>query len=89
MMGRWRPLLKRWTRGWLFGIALSISSMLQLSSVPRAQEPRPSPASHQATSQLETTPPNPGRHELTAADLGAFLDGLVPMHFSVRISPEP
>ena len=78
-IGRWRPLFKCRARRCLFGIALAISPMLQLSSAPRAQEPRPTPAAPQATSLPETTTPNTGRHELTAADLGAFLDGLVPM----------
>ena len=43
-VGRWRRLFKCRARRCLFEIALAISTMLQLSSVPRAQEPRPTPA---------------------------------------------
>jgi CubicO group peptidase (beta-lactamase class C family) len=61
------------------GIILVFSAALLLSSAPRAQEARPSSAAPQAASQPKTAAPNPGRQELTAVDLGAFLDGLIPM----------
>jgi CubicO group peptidase (beta-lactamase class C family) len=63
----------------LIGIALASSAALLLSSAPRAQEARPSSAAPQAASQPKTAAPDPSRQELTAVDLGAFLDGLVPM----------
>ena len=63
----------------LFGFALAISAMLLLSPGLRAQGPGRSPAAPQAASQPKTAAQAPGSHELTADDLGAFLDGLVPM----------
>jgi CubicO group peptidase (beta-lactamase class C family) len=72
-------MFKRTAMSCLFGIALAFSATLQLGSPPRAQEPRPSSAAPQAASQPKTGAPNPGCPQLTNADLGAFLDGLVPM----------
>jgi CubicO group peptidase (beta-lactamase class C family) len=60
-------------------IALLFSAALPLNFAPRAQEAAPRSAAPQATPQPKTAAPNPLHQELTAADLGAFLDGLVPM----------
>jgi len=63
----------------LFRIALALSATVRLSPAPTAQGSSPSPAVPQVTSQPTTAAPNRGGHELTADDVGAFLDGLVPM----------
>jgi len=72
-------MFKRTAMSSLFGIALAFSATLHLSSAPRAQEAGPSSAAPQAASHPKTTAQAPGSQELTADDLGAFLDGLVPM----------
>jgi CubicO group peptidase (beta-lactamase class C family) len=64
---------------YLLGIAGAISALLQPNSAPGAQRPKPSPVTPQATLQPKTAATIPGAHELTATDLSAFLDGLVPM----------
>jgi CubicO group peptidase (beta-lactamase class C family) len=70
---------KRRATSSLSGITLAFSAALLLSPVPRAQEAKPSSAAPRATSQPNPAAASPGRQELTAIDLGAFLDGLVPM----------
>jgi CubicO group peptidase (beta-lactamase class C family) len=69
---------KRTTKSYLFGIALALSIALLLSSAPKAQEAKPSPAAPRAASQPKPAPAGLNRQELTATDLGAFLHGLVP-----------
>src|SRR5262245_10934112 len=72
-------MFKRAAMRFLLGIAVAISALLQLSSASGAQGPKPSAVAPQSTSQPKMAATNPGPHELTAADLSAFLDGLVPM----------
>jgi CubicO group peptidase (beta-lactamase class C family) len=72
-------MFKRTAVKFLPRITLAFSATVQLRPVLRAQGIGPSPAAPQATSQLTTAAPNPSGQELTADDLGAFLDGLVPM----------
>ena len=63
----------------LLGIALASSATLLLSLGPRTEGPNPGSTPSQDTSQPKTAAPNQSRQELTATDLSAFLDGLVPM----------
>jgi len=63
----------------LLGIALASSATLLLSLGPRTEGPNPGCTPSQDTSQPKTAAPNQSRQELTATDLSAFLDGLVPM----------
>jgi CubicO group peptidase (beta-lactamase class C family) len=72
-------MFKRTAVKFLFRTALALSATVQLSAAPRAQGPSPSPATPQGTSPPATAAPNPGGHGLTDDDVGAFLDGLVPL----------
>jgi len=63
----------------LFRYALAISVMLLYSPELKSQGPGRNPGAPHAASQPKTAADAPGSHELAADDLGAFLDGLVPM----------
>jgi CubicO group peptidase (beta-lactamase class C family) len=72
-------MFKRVAMRFLLGIAVAIFGLLQLSLARghRDQSRVLSPLKPLLSPRRAAT--NPGCHELTAADLSAFLDGLVPM----------
>jgi CubicO group peptidase (beta-lactamase class C family) len=61
-------------------VALVITFALMAQDPASAQGPKPSvPATKKAAETAPAPEPSSGTHELTASDLGAFLDGIVPL----------
>lgn len=64
-------------------IALCLSALL-LTSLVVAQVPSPPAFTKPATSESQTAPAEPGnRHDMTAADVETFLDGIVPLQLGI------
>jgi CubicO group peptidase (beta-lactamase class C family) len=64
-------------------IALCLAALL-LTSLVVAQVPSPPAFTKQETSESQTPPAAPGnRHDMTAADVETFLDGIVPLQLGI------